>query len=383
MAREGLSSTLRASAGRKIRIAVLYNEPLIGTEEGRKYIGENGQLKEGPAIRRGGKPPADGKPVATQALVDLSEIGVVEEMDDIKAALNALGYRTTTFNVDGDVTRLIRYLREDKPDLIFNLVECVENDSIQEMNVAGIYELLKIPYTGAPPLTLGIALNKPLVKQILTFHGIRTPRFQVFSPAEKVTLNPDLSYPLIVKPSHEDASVGIDDGSIVYSLNDLRKRVRFIFQEYEQAALVEQYIDGRELNVAVIGNRQPVVFPISEIDFSGLTDDMHRIVSYEAKWVHGTVAFEGTKGICPAQLTPTQEAKIKGIALRCYRLIGCRDYARVDFRLTKEGVPYVLEVNPNPDISDDAGFARSARAYGFSFHEIVGHLVELALERCH
>ena len=367
--------------GKKLRIAVLYNEPLVGTEEGRKYITENGQLKDGPPVRKQGKPATPGKPTATQTLIDLSEIGVVEEMDDIKAALNSLGYRTTTFNVDGDVMRLIQYLREDRPDLIFNLVECVENDSMQEMNVAGVYELLKIPYTGASALTLGIALNKPLVKKILTFHGIRTPKFQVFSPAEKIVPSPDMTFPLFVKPSREDASVGIDDGSVVYTLNDLRKRVRFIFSEYEQPALVEQYIDGRELNVAVTGNKEPTALPISEIDFTGLTEGMHRIVSYEAKWVHGTVAFEGTKGVCPAPLSAAMEAKVRDIALRCYRVIGCRDYARIDVRLTKEGVPYVLEVNPNPDISDDAGFARSARAHGFTFPEIVGHIVECALER--
>jgi D-alanine-D-alanine ligase len=362
---------------RKLRIAILYNEPIVGTEEGRKYISENGQLHDGPprvgSERRGKE---NGK-----AAVDLSEIGVVEEMDDIKDALSTLGYKTTTFNVDSDVFRLIDYLRNEKPDLIFNLVECVENESIQEMNVAGVYELLKIPYTGANPLTLGIALNKPRVKEILLYHGILTPKFQVFRAQNKIIPNPDLAYPLIVKPSREDASVGIDNKSVVSNINDLKKRIRYIFHEFDQAALVEEYIEGRELNVAIIGNKRPVVLPISEIDFSGLTADMHKIVSYAAKWMHGTVEFVGTNGVCPADLPPSLEAKVKEMAIRCYRLIGCRDYARVDFRLTADGVPYVLEVNPNPDISDDAGFARSAKAHGLSFPQIVGKIVEAALER--
>ncbi|MEW6510499.1 MAG: ATP-grasp domain-containing protein [Bacteroidota bacterium] len=366
---------------RKIRIAVLYNEPVVGTEAGRKYIAENGQLLEGPAPTP--KPASrKGKLLATQALIDLSEIGVVEEMEDIRAALNALGYRTTIFNVDSKFFRLIDYLRAERPDLVFNLVESVENDSSLEMNVAGVYELLNIPYTGAGALALGTALNKPRVKEILTYHGIRTPKFQVFGLKDKIVLREGMRYPLMVKPSREDASVGIDDMSVVYSQADLRRRVRFIHHEYDQPALVEQYIDGRELNVAIIGNRPPVALPISEIDFSGLTEGMHRIVSYEAKWMQGTVAYEGTKGTCPAPLTSQQETKLKEIAIRCYQLIGCRDYARVDFRLTKDGVPYVLEVNPNPDISDDAGFARSARAQGFTFPEIVGKIVESALERC-
>jgi D-alanine-D-alanine ligase len=305
----------------------------------------------------------------------------MEEMEDIKGALESVGYRTSIMNVNGDTFRLLDYLRSERPDVIFNLVECVENEALQEMHVAGVYELLKIPYTGAGPFALGTALNKPRVKEILGFHGILTPRFQVFGLTEKITPREEMCFPLIVKPSREDASVGISDASVVYSLGDLRKRVRFIHQEFDQPALVEEYIRGRELNVAIIGNTRPTVLPISEIDFSGLHEGMEKIVSYAAKWMEGTVAFEGTKGVCPAKLPHDVEARMRETALRCYRLIGCRDYARVDFRLSEEGVPYVLEVNPNPDISDDAGFARSAKAAGMSFNQVVTRIVELALER--
>lgn len=368
---------------KKLRIAVLYNEPSIGTDAGRKFITESGQISEELPAKKGQKNvrPKGSTILNTQETIDLSEIGVVEEMDDIKAALNALGYKTTTFNVDSDVHRMMDHLRSEKPDIIFNLVESIENDSIQEMNVAGMFELLKIPYTGASPLTLGLLLNKPHVKEILTYHGILTPKFQVFTPGAKINPRDDFRYPLFVKPAHEDASVGIDDASVCYSVADLRKRIRFIHAEFEQAALVEEYIDGRELNVALMGYKKPLVLPISEIDFSGLTDDMHKIVSYAAKWMHGTIAFEGTQGVCPAALPPGIEAKVKEIALQCFTLFGCRDYARIDFRLTSDGIPYVLEVNPNPDISDDAGFARSAKAYGYSFQEIVGKIIESALER--
>jgi len=374
---------MKGNMAKKLRISILYNEPVVGTDAGRKYISENGQLREQPPYAKVPKVDFRTKLPAVQPGVDLSEIGVVEEMDDIKDALNSLGYKTSVFNVDGDFFRLIDYLRSEKPDLVFNLVECVENLAIQEMNVAGVYELIKVPYTGAGPLALGIALNKPKVKEILSYHGIKTPKFQVFHPADKIVLREDMGYPAIVKPSREDASVGIADSSVVYNPGDLRKRVRYIFEEFEQPALVEQYIDGRELNVAILGYKNPIVLPVSEIDFSGLTAGMHKIVSYEAKWIHGSVEFEGTKGVCPASLTPLQETRLKDIALRCFHIIGCRDYARVDFRVTKENVPYVLEVNPNPDISDDAGFARSARTYGLTFPEIVGKIVDSALERCH
>jgi D-alanine-D-alanine ligase len=366
---------------RKLRIAILYNEPTTGPDAGRTYISENGQLQDGPPPAKIAKGGAKPKAALPEPKVDLSEMGVVEEMEDIKAALNSLGYRSSILNVDSDVFRLIDFLKEDKPDVIFNLVECVENEAIQEMNVAGVYELLKIPYTGAGPLGLGIALNKPLVKQLLTYHGILTPKFQVFKYTERVIPREDMKYPFIVKPSREDASVGISDDSVVYTFNELKKRVKYIFQEFDQPALVEEYIEGRELNVALLGSKKPVVLPISEIDFSGLTKGMHKIVSYDAKWMHGTVAYEGTKGVCPAKLPAETEAKMKDIALRCFRIVGCRDYARVDFRLNADGEPYVLEVNPNPDISDDAGFARSARTYGLTFAQTIGKIVESALER--
>ena len=364
---------------RKLRIALLYNEP-TQSEATRTYIAENGQLRDGPAPRKtAGKP----KPAPVlQPSVDLSEVGVLKEMEDIRDALSTLGYKPSIMNVDSQVYRLIDYLRQEKPDLIFNLVECIENESILEMNVAALYELMKIPFTGASPMALGTALMKPRVKEVLTYHGIPTPKFQVFRIPDRIALREDMRFPLIVKPSHEDASVGIADASVVYSLSELRKRVRYIFQEFDQPALVEEYIDGRELNVAILGAKRPVALPISEIDFSGLAPGMHRIVSYEAKWMHGTVAYEGTKGVCPARIPASQEARIKELALQAYQLIGCRDYGRVDIRLTDDGGIYVLEVNPNPDISDDAGFARSARAAGLSFPATIGRIVDSALERC-
>jgi D-alanine-D-alanine ligase len=368
---------------KKLRIAILFNQPVTGSAEGRQYVSESGQLKMEPAVpKRSTKETALPKLSPTQQMIDLSEVGVLDEMEDIKSALNSLGYRTTINNVDSDIDRLYSFLKEERPDLVFNLVESVENEAILEMNVAGVYELLKIPYTGAGPLALGTALNKPRVKDILTAHGIRTPRAQVFLPSERLTVDPALKFPLFVKPACEDASVGIADESVVYTPTDLRKRVRYIFEEFEQPALVEQFVDGRELNVAILGNTPPIAMPISEIDFSGLTPGMHKIVSYEAKWMHGTIAYEGTRGVCPSVLPAAIEARVKGIALRCFDLIGCRDYARIDFRLSKDNVPYVLEVNPNPDISDDAGFARSARAQGLTFTETIGRIVEAALQRC-
>jgi D-alanine-D-alanine ligase len=362
---------------RKLRISILYNEPVVGDAAARQYIAENGLLQKGTIVTSPNGPAVQDMPKP----LDLSEVGVMEEMEDIKSALVTLGYRTRIFNVNSDIFRLIDFLRAEKPDLIFNLVECLENESLQEMNVAGLYELLKIPYTGAGPLALGTALHKPRVKEILRARGIPTPESQVFRAADRISLKDGLTFPLIAKPAHEDGSVGISDASIVSNLAELRKQVLHIHGEFDQPALVEQYIEGRELNVAILGYKRPQVLPISEIDFSGLLPGMHHIVSYEAKWLNGTVAYKGTQGVCPTKLPPGKDAELKRLALECFHLIGCRDYARIDFRLTPGGDAYVLEVNPNPDISDDAGFARSARTAGFSFPDTIGKIVESALER--
>jgi D-alanine-D-alanine ligase len=320
-------------------------------------------------------------PEKISPLTDLSEVGVLEEKEDIARALQAIGFKPSIFNVDEDLSRLVTFLKEQQPDVIFNLCESVGNVSTHEMHVASVYELMGIPYTGSDALTLGIALDKVRVKEILLYNGLPTPRFQLFKSPVRLTLDENMQFPLIVKPAREDASVGIEPASVVTGLPELRKRVRYIVEEFDQPALVEEFIDGRELNVAILGNRKPVVFPISEIDMSTLPKQYPRIITYNAKWMKGTDEYEHTKGVCPALLPPQLEADIKEMALTAYRLLGCRDYARVDFRLTKDHQPYILEVNPNPDISDDAGFARSARAQGYSFDELAGKIVECALER--
>jgi D-alanine-D-alanine ligase len=356
---------------KKLTVAIIYNEPTVQTKSGRKFISEAGVLQDGSKLII---PDAE-------VLTDQSEVGVLEEREDIARAIQALGCKSILFNVDGDITRFVNFLKDEQPDAIFNLCESVGNESIHEMHAVGIYELMGIPYTGSDPLTLGIALNKCRVKEILSYHGLPTPRFQLMKSPVKITLEEGLQYPLIVKPSREDASIGIDSNSIVTTIDELKKRVRFILRQFDQPALVEEYIDGRELNVAILGNKKPVVFPISEIDMSTLPKEYHRIISYNAKWMKGTLEYEHTRGVCPAPLPPELETQIKELALKAYQIIGCRDYARIDFRLSKDHKPYILEVNPNPDICDDAGFARSGKTYGYTFEQLIGKIIECALER--
>jgi len=355
---------------KKIHVAIVFNEPATLTKSERKFVSDTGILQAGNKAQP-----------ETEVLVDLSEVGVLEEKEDISRALQTLGYRTTIFNVDGDIYRLVNFLKEEQPDLVFNICESVGNKAIHEMHVAGIYELMGVLYTGSGPLTLGTALNKVRVKEILLYHGIPTPKFQLIMSPLRISLDENLQYPLIVKPSQEDASVGIEVSSVVYNFTELKKRVRHIFEQFDQPALVEEYIDGRELNVAIIGSRKPIVLPISEIDMSTLPPQYPRIVTYNAKWMKGTDEYEHTRGACPALLPPALETHIKELAFQAYQLLGCRNYARVDIRLSKDHQPFVLEVNPNPDISDEAGFARSCTVYGLSYNEMVGKIVESALER--
>ncbi len=356
---------------KRIRISVIFNEPTIQTADGRKFISESGQLQEGIL-----------ETPQVAGLIDMSEVGVVEEKEDIKTALQALGYETTVFNMSNNIDQLLDFLKNTKPDLIFNLVEGLGDQAIHEMHVAGIYEVLGIPYTGSGPLTLGTCLNKARTKEILTYHHLPTPKFFFCTQLSQVNADDlELKFPMIVKPAREDASVGIDNNSIIETMTALKRRVKHIFDHFDQPALVEEYIDGREVNVAVIGNGKPIVLPISEIDFSGLPSNYPKIVTYDAKWMQGTAEYEGTKGICPADVPLDVEAKVKSLALQAYQIMGCRDYARVDVRLSKDNKPYILEVNPNPDISDDAGFIRSAHTYGFNFDEIVGKIVDFALKR--
>lgn len=320
----------------------------------------------------------------TSEELDLSEVGILDAMAQVRDSLREAGYKISIFPISTDISKLIDFLKAAQPTLVFNLCESLRDRAINEMHVAGIYELLGIPYTGSPALTLGTCLLKWRVKEILAHHRIPTPRFVLYRTLGDISLDEfAVGFPAIVKPAHEDASSGIENASIVSDFSSLRERCDFIFQSFKQPALVEQYIDGRELNLSVLGNGESAeVLPISEIDFSGLPGHYPRIVTYRAKWVENSEEFQGTVGKCPAELAPGVERRVRHIGLKAFRLLGCHDYARIDIRLRKDGEPFVLEVNPNPDITMDSGFARSSAAAGLQYSEMIQAIVRAALERC-
>ncbi|MBI5892219.1 MAG: ATP-grasp domain-containing protein [Deltaproteobacteria bacterium] len=306
--------------------------------------------------------------------------GVVDTADSVKKAIEENGIAPKLVPLKDDPEDFIKMLRHGAPDIIFNLCEGAFGLSSMEMNVAGLYELFGFRYTGSGPLTLGLSLNKETAKNILYARGIPTPKYAVIGDIKSLS-SVSISFPLIVKPVHEDAGIGIDNNAVVWDITSLKKRIEYIIDIYKQPALVEEYIDGREFNVSVIGNETPNVLPVSEIDFSELPMDIPKIVGYEAKWITTSPLYKKTVPVCPANISKDIEEKLSCTAIKAYKALGCRDYARIDIRMGNDNMPKVLEVNPNPDISPDAGLARSALAAGFSYSKLICEIINCAVKR--
>lgn len=305
---------------------------------------------------------------------DVSE-DVLDQVDGVAKCLSKLNIDYTTIHIDDEITSAINSLVSQRPDAVFNLCEGVYGISGLEMNMAAVLELLRIPYTGSPSLSLGMCQQKDLAKAILTANGVSTPKYRVLTGDEEYSLR-GLKFPLIVKPVQEDGSIGITEESVVRNRRELSEQINHVVKTYKQLALVEEFIDGREFNVALLGNNTPIVLPLSEILFIG----KEKIVSYNAKWIKASRSYEETTVVCPAELDEDALKKVKSVAVTAFRLLRCRDYARVDIRFSGE-TPYVIDVNPNPDIDPNAGYAYSLRAAGLSLEDFVERVVGYALSR--
>lgn len=311
---------------------------------------------------------------------DLEYSNPFEAFESMAQALREVGYEAYTLNVKDDYNLFINDFKKNKPDVVFNLVEIFHDDAHLEMSFAALMELMNIPYTGAPPIALGTCQRKILVKSILSTIGINTPKYTIVTKLEDAQ-DVKLIFPLIVKPAMEDASIGIEFDSVVENQPKLLEKVDRILVEFKQSALVEEYIEGRELNLSVIGDKKLRALPVSEIDFSRMPDNLYNIVSYQAKWDPFHEAYHSTIAICPALLPADTEEKAKELALKAFRAVGARDYARVDMRLSKDLELFVLEVNPNPDLTEDAGFMRSSKSAGLSYRKTLKRIVDLAYMR--
>ncbi|MDH4070713.1 MAG: ATP-grasp domain-containing protein [Ignavibacteria bacterium] len=311
---------------------------------------------------------------------DIHVSTVEEEYKAVVKALRKENFRARAYNLKEDIRRLHRLLSRNPPDVIFNLVEYFHDDSKLEAQVAGMYELFRVAYTGASPFALNICQRKGLAKQILLANDVPTPRFKILTEP-KIQKRHGLHYPLIVKPAREDASAGVTKDSVVYDYAALKKRLDLVFSEFAPPILVEEFIQGRELHVSVLGNDPPVVLPSIEFDFSNLPSDHPHLISYDVKWNPLDESYHQVHTTCPAKLTKRELKNVEKIAQAAYKTLGCRDYARLDLRLGEHSHVYVLEVNPNPDLTESVSFMESAEEAGISFSQTLGRIVEYALER--
>ncbi|MEM2539579.1 MAG: ATP-grasp domain-containing protein [Candidatus Bathyarchaeia archaeon] len=321
------------------------------------------------------------KPLRGEEIDYLAEEEVLDQVKAVQEALEKLSVNYQLLPVRDDIEEVIKGLKSYKPDVVINLCEGFMGDSSLEMHIPSILEIMRIPYTGSPPLTLGLCQNKGLAKAVLRAYGVSTPNYRVITTRENIPEDAEgLSPPLMVKPLREDASIGISRRSFVRNHMELKSQVERIISLYGQPALVEEYISGREFNVSILGNEKPIILPISEIIFD--FNDEPKIVDYAAKWIKESEEYAKTRPVCPAELSGEIKSRVENAALKAYKILGCRDYARVDIRLeSKTETPYILEVNPNPDISPEAGFTRSLRAAGIPFEDFIKRILDFALER--
>lgn len=319
-------------------------------------------------------------------VVDLLDKGQPEDLlaeqetkiveDAVANSLRSFGHQVVSVPIRHELWEPLREY-DSNEWLIFNLCESIRDKTYLEPYVISVYEYLHFRYTGSNRLTLATCLNKGRAKEILKAHNIPTAPFQVMSPP---TVKRQLDFPLFVKPVAEDASLGITLDSVVENERELRQQLRFIWDTYRQPALVESFIEGREFNVTVLGNENPRVLPLSEINFGQIPDPKARIVTFKGKWVEESDDYKYTQVISPAKVSDTMREKIVKVAVDAYRAMGVRDYGRVDLRVMN-GTPYVLEVNPNADLSPDAGIARSARVAGMGYAMLADEIVRLAAHR--
>ncbi|HVY48294.1 MAG TPA: D-alanine--D-alanine ligase [Minicystis sp.] len=309
--------------------------------------------------------------------------GIAEHVIEL---LERDGYETDGLGVTGDVFAAVEGIKAFAPDAVFNLCESIGGDNRFEPLVPLLLEREGIAYTGSGPMTLTLSLHKHKAKDVLRGRGVPTPEAVHLTTPDVSRVN--LPFPLIVKPAREDASVGISRESVVHDPASLARRVTHVLSHYRQPALVERYIEGREIYVSMLGRPDgpPQIFPFYEIDFSLLPADRPRIVSFEGKWVENSDEFVGTKPVLCTGLSPELQARITEVALAGFEAMEIRDYARLDIRLPQSGpdagTPYVIDVNPNCDLSHEAGgYAKAARAAGLGYDEVIRRIVELALQR--
>jgi D-alanine-D-alanine ligase len=298
---------------------------------------------------------------------------------DVVTNLRARGHELMLIEVHDDLTPIRQALDEFKPKVAFNLLEAFDDVVVFDQNVVSYLELLRVPYTGCNPRGMTLSRDKALARKLLAYHRIPHPDFTVVPVGRKPVLPRRLTYPLIVKSLTYEASAGISQASVVANEEQLSRRVRFIHDSLLTPAIVEQYVDGRELYVGVLGNHRLRVFPVWEMTFDKMQGDNWRIATERVKW---NVNYQKRHGIDTAEavLPAESAARIQHIAKRAYRALELSGYARIDFRLDAAGQPYVIEANPNPQLAREEDFAQSAAKAGVDYPTLLERIMSLGVQ---
>lgn len=300
--------------------------------------------------------------------------------NDVHEALKAIGCEVSLLGLHNEITPLFEEIEENRPDVIFNLVEVFNDKTHWEKNMAALLEMIGIPYTGATSDNMFICSNKGLSKKILAFHRIKVPRFYIFYRGHKVWVPKKLRLPVVIKPLCEEASRGIAQASIVEHEEGFLDRVKFIHEHMQMDAIAEEYIDGRELYVTVLGGRRLKVLPPREMKFGELPEDA-RIATYKAKWDEKYRARWGIKSVFAGKLPNGVEEEVIDICKRAYRALEMRSYIRFDIRVTPEGKVYIIEPNANPCIARLDEAAQSAAKVGMSYEKLIKKIIDITFER--
>ncbi len=312
---------------------------------------------------------------------DGAELAMVEWKTeyDVVSTLREMGHEVRPLGVQHDLGVIRRAVEEWKPHIAFNLLEEFSGVAVYDQNVVSYLELLKVPYTGCNPRGLMLARDKGLAKKILYYHCIPIPEFITVPLGRSVKRPKELAFPLIVKSVSEEASLGISQASIVDDDDKLQERVKFIQQSVGTGALVERYVEGRELYVGVMGNQRLQVFPVWELDMSRLPEETRKIATARVKWSRSYQKKYGVNSGSAVDLTDSQRKSLQDLAKRVYRSLGLSGYARIDLRLDSAGQVYVLEANPNPEIAKGEDFSESAAGAGLPYPALLQRILDIGL----
>lgn len=308
-----------------------------------------------------------------------SSADVLIQVAAIETALAALGHAAVRLPFTRDLSANLVRINAGMSNLIVNLCESVDEDPLLSGHPAAVLELLGLPFTGSSAIALLLSTDKVTSKQLLRGAALPTPGFFLYSGGE-VIIPAELHFPVILKPRYQDASIGIDQESVLSDKSALTFTLPRFYAQYGPI-MVEEFVCGREFNIALIGNAPTRVLPIAEIDFVGMPDHLHRIVGYRAKWEESSVEYRHTNRVFPTDLATPLTKHLQQLAVETFNLFGLRDYGRVDMRLDANNEPYVLEVNANPCLSPDAGFAVAAKRGGLDYSTMVGELLKLVCQR--